>query len=69
MADDGAWAADAQPAYDLVRRPAPVLHHVAANERPRAAQPRLAVHRHGARRLLAHPQEPDGKQLKGDPSG
>ena len=62
MPDDGAWAADPQPADGLHGRPAPVLHDVAADERARAAQPRLAVHRHGARRVvLAHPQKP-GKE-------
>ena len=62
VADDGARAADAQPRYGLQRRPAPVLHDIAADERPGAPQPRLAVHRHGSRRLLAHPQESDGRE-------
>ena len=44
VADDGAGPADAQPGHRLQRRPAPVLHDVAPDQRARAAQTRLAVH-------------------------
>ena len=44
VADDGAGPADAQPGHRLQRRPAPVLHDVAPDQRPRAAQTSLAVH-------------------------
>ena len=44
VADDGAGPADAQPGHRLQRSPAPVLHDVAPDQRPRAAQTSLAVH-------------------------
>ena len=44
VADDGAGPADAQPGHRLQRRPAPVLHDVAPDQRASAAQTRLAVH-------------------------
>ena len=44
VTDDGAGPADPQPGDGLHGGPPPVLHHVAANQRPRPAQTSLAVH-------------------------
>ena len=63
MSDDGSGPADAEPSDDLHGGPAPVLHDVAADQRPRPTQPRLAVHRHRSGRLLAHTQEPETRIL------
>jgi hypothetical protein len=50
LADDRARAHDAQPAHGLPRREAMGAHEVDCDERARAPQPRLAVHRHDTRR-------------------
>ena len=52
-ADDGARAADAHPAHALGGRVAPVLHHVGADVRARAAEAGLAVDGDRAGLLLA----------------
>ena len=58
VSDDGSGPADPEPSDDVHGGPAPVLHDVAADEGARPAQAGLAVHRHRAGGLLAHPQEP-----------
>ena len=47
-ANDAPGAADADVAHGLLRREPVVLYHVRADQHPRAAQPRLAVHRQRA---------------------
>ena len=44
VANDGAGPADPEPGDCLHGRPPPVLHDVAADQRPGPAQPSLAVH-------------------------